>query len=920
MVDLQLREEFKGKRLKGTTVDFTNQSKTGALQRDAADFLRITYPSHDLLKTIEATGPGQSRPLALIGSRGQGKSHLMAALYHLCKNPEVGREWLDQWADVLKNPKLAELGLREDCHVIAESMHLQRYQYLWDVIFENHPKGEVFREIWERMGDKKTNVPSYDLMYDMFKEQPTMLIVDEFQTWYEGLTNTKQYPRRNWAFIFIQILSEIAQKHPELLVLAVSVREGSSDAYQQVRRVNPVDVDFKGPYAKRDRQRLLLYRIFENRMQAHEDDIKLIIENHLSEYFRLGNVPQQEQEKKTADFVESWPFAPHLLQLLDDQVLVATDAQEARDLIKILVDLFKNHEPQDAIITAADFSLTSEKSAVGSLLDSVANQEHKDLREKAQRNLEVVLAAVPNAKNAVPHAEEIISSLWLRSLNVEQLRGSEPETLQIDITRANKIDDNAFEVELANIVDNSFNIHQVGGRLIFRQEENARAKLLSYAKNDKLFKEGEHAGQGLEHLAKEIRAVLGGDESVSAKHRIVVLKTMWNNAPWSEFEENQGPKAWDDKRLTTVVIPELPEKHAEALGKWLKEHLQDSRNTIRFLLPQKGTGNVYYDRDLVILARAVYLANEWHKNDTKAGYAELARTFRKDELIPKIRSRFDRLCVLSEWNYAEPAKCIFEESKIDKQGDKIPEEIDRIVREEMFIPEEFEEYVAMFASDNESVGKLLKDLREPRPHGKPCIPWLGETELKERVEKLCADGVIALNIRGTRLMQAKPGEDFETAWRRMKGQLPTGTHLNDTTIQKPDSSAASGGKPIVTETGGATGTPEPGTDPISGGLFGGGTPDATGTGEPQPGTDPTGSGTAGVGTGTAVPTTSHSAPATSALNLLGQIEDWGINPGTPVTNVRVSVGQMTGAQLQKLIKDLPDGVTYSLELEKEADN
>lgn len=55
MLDLTLREEFRGKRLKGTTADFTNQSKTGALEVPASEFLRITYPSFDLLKTIEAT-------------------------------------------------------------------------------------------------------------------------------------------------------------------------------------------------------------------------------------------------------------------------------------------------------------------------------------------------------------------------------------------------------------------------------------------------------------------------------------------------------------------------------------------------------------------------------------------------------------------------------------------------------------------------------------------------------------------------------------------------------------------------------------------------------------------------------------------------------------------------------------------------
>ena len=57
MIDLQLREEFRGKRLKGTTVDFTNQSKTGALDVPAAEFLKITYPSVDLLMPSKPTAP-----------------------------------------------------------------------------------------------------------------------------------------------------------------------------------------------------------------------------------------------------------------------------------------------------------------------------------------------------------------------------------------------------------------------------------------------------------------------------------------------------------------------------------------------------------------------------------------------------------------------------------------------------------------------------------------------------------------------------------------------------------------------------------------------------------------------------------------------------------------------------------------------
>jgi len=552
MLGLQLREEFRGKRLKGTTVDFTNQSKTGALEVPAAEFLRITYPSSDLLKTIEAIGPGQSRPVVLMGSRGQGKSHLLAAIYHLCTSPKAGNAWLAEWAERL-GPIIGELKLRQNFQVIAESLQLQNYKFLWDILFDRHPCGQKYLGKWEGMGEKKTDTPSSKLLVEMFQEHPTVLIFDEFQTWFEGLTNTKQYPWRNWAFNFIQILSEISQNHPDILMLVVSVRDGNTDAYQQIHRVNPVLVDFKGPLATRDRQRLLLYRIFENRMQVPAAKIKAAIQAHVSEYFRLAKIPQPEQEKRQGEFLEAWPYAPHLLKLLDDQVLIATDTQETRDLIKILVDIFKSVDEKQPIITAADFSLVNEKSGVAALLDSVANQLQRDLREKAIRNLQAVRDAVPNASVELPHCDEIISSLWLRSLTVDKLVGADPAELQIDITRGKAIDDNQFQAELANIEENSFNIHRIGNRLVFKNEENPQAKLLAHAKNDKLFPKGED----VEHLAKEVRAVIGGPESVSQNYRVVVLKRKWLEAPWSEFDEKEHPKHWDGC-LTMIVIPDYP--------------------------------------------------------------------------------------------------------------------------------------------------------------------------------------------------------------------------------------------------------------------------------------------------------------------------------------------------------------------------
>ena len=49
MLKLQLRDEFKGERLKGTTIDFSADNTTGVLKKPAGEFLNITYPSVDLL-------------------------------------------------------------------------------------------------------------------------------------------------------------------------------------------------------------------------------------------------------------------------------------------------------------------------------------------------------------------------------------------------------------------------------------------------------------------------------------------------------------------------------------------------------------------------------------------------------------------------------------------------------------------------------------------------------------------------------------------------------------------------------------------------------------------------------------------------------------------------------------------------------
>jgi hypothetical protein len=908
MLGLTLREEFRGKRLKGTAIELSNDTNTGATQVAAKEFLEITYPTHDLLKGIEAVGPNQGRPVVVIGERGLGKSHLMAALYHAVNDPTSTGAWLKSWGDRLNDPQLGKIELRSGMQVIGESLHRHRYKFLWDILFDRHPYGTYIKGKWEGMGTAKTDIPSDQLILELLQHTPTMLLFDEFQTWYDGLTNTKQYPWKSWAFNFIQILSEIAKEHPELLVLVISVRNGGSDAYQQVHRVNPVAIDFMAggnpERVQQDRRRMLLHRLFTNRLQISTGQIAPLIETHVSESLRLMEVPTAEHERKRKEFLVSWPFAPHLLRLLEEQVLIATDAQETRDMIRILASLYKSQGDVAPVLTAADFRLDDDASGIGALLDSVANEHHRALRAKAQQNIISVSEAVPDHASLAPHLQEVVGALWLRSIAVGNLAGAEPATIQVDITRDKAIDENAFQVELATIVENSFNIHQEGQRLVFKEQENPRAKLMACARNDKLFTDGSDQAQ----LAKQIRYVISGTDEVAKTFRVIALPKSWQTEPWVTLDEAERPESWDE-RLPILVLPEEPDNLHQRLGRWLKDHLQKRRNTIRFLLPQVGSSNAFQDRDLLILARAEMKAQEWSGQNPE--YRKLHNEY-QSALRDILKKRFDRFAVLNRWNFADPSQCIFSVESLKKQGSQIPEAIEEALTNDLFVPEDFEGLVLEAAADNTSVGKLLRELQEPRPTGQDCIPWLGETLMKERILRLCARGKISINLRGLEHLQTQPGEDEDTAWKRLRPKLSvTGRLLDEVLLMEPSAFPTTGGsaplapqQPVGGEgTAAAPVTPIPGINPATEG-----------------GASPTGGGIFSGGSATAgssKPRIPLNNPPTSPLNLIGKLEGWGIGPATQVAEVSIKVSAASGAQLKDLLKKLPDGMTFELGLEKE---
>lgn len=213
------------------------------------------------------------------------------------------------------------------------------------------------------------------------------------------------------------------------------------------------------------------------------------------------------------------------------------------------------------------------------------------------------------------------------------------------------------------------------------------------------------------------------------------------------------------------------------------------------------------------------------------------------------------------------------------------------------------------ATDNASIGKLLRELQEPRPVGE-SIPWLGETIMKERIIRLCAKGKIAINLRGQEYLQTQSAEDAESAWLRLRSKLSyTGRQLDEIFLLSPSA---------VPVTGGATVILEPNPSPVSNNSNEGAiTPEPFAKKTEFDSPAPLGNIFGNSNFHTTKPRANFNAPATSSLNLIGKLENWGISPATQVSEVSIKVSSVTGSQLKELLKKLPDGMTFELSLEKE---
>ena len=919
MLGLTLRGEFRGQHLPSTAISLIEPDGTGATQVAADRILSITYPTGDIQTALRAFHSSRPpRPLVLQGSRGKGKSHLLAVLHHAIASPQQVENWANDWATRAGISTLQNLQLPRGFLPISEPVHHGEFQFLWDFIFARHPEGPRFLGQFQATGEP---FPRKSSLEEMFRLQPTALLLDEFQKWFDSLHDQDGATGIKWrtnAERFIQILSEIACERPDRLIFVVSVLDNQTEAFRQIRRHHPTLVNFEGASANDDRRKMVLHRLFENRDQISDAAIQNLVSAYGNERFRLlfGSLPEAERPRIVREVVGSWPFAPELLSLLNDQILVSAAAQDERDIIKILTLIFRTRGEAVPIITPADFSV-DEPGDIGSvqtLLDSIASTAlQAQLRDVAIRNL----ADVQAFPTPVPEARELVSSIWLRSLSPHNTKGGTREQLHLDITRNAAIDDNAFQGTLNTILSNCFKIHgenNADGRLYFDLEDNPRAKVRSVARNDRLWdvnvadanQPDRYPGKDVEFLREKIRHMLASETAASPSD-IIVLGPDWQTAPWSSVSDLLQPARWEKPILIVLPAPITfdAQHHADALASWLIAHVPARRNTLRFLVPKAGTTPLFDDAELIFQSRCGHLTHRAWCSEPK--YNNLKTEFDRP-LTASLKTRFERFAILRRWDFQNPGQCVFDHEPVAELATSLPKTIEDKIKADIYDATEFEAFVLQFAASPRTVGDLFRELAEPPTvPTRDAFPFLGDTQTYEELLRLAARGRLAVNVNNTWFTRNHDDDDEEAAYRRIKSRAyRSGPEQRAAQIAPP--SVAGGGAVAGTATPPPTTTPGTTTPtPV--------TPGQTPTGTP-PGTIPPAPGQ----TNLPLPpvTMTHRTTAESnTISLIGQLEAWGITPDKTLTSAKVEFTNITAQQLRRILQQIPSAHRANLEVSYE---
>ena len=516
------REEVLEGTFQGVIQTHKIDAKEPRLENNPHEFLKITYPSSAIKRTIERvneklSGMSNQGGFLLVGPYGSGKSHSLIALFHLFNNPQLAKEWGKSWR--------LDIDLPEKSRSVIISTRRYDVDHLWEPIFKLLGREDILKNV--------KRFPTTDQIEEIIGDNTVAIFIDEIENWYGAFDPEKQAHLIEQNETFLEHLLEVAADPTKKLFVFITFLEEKEGLKKIFNRTKPIRIDVS---PIEDRERVILHRLF-NIESVDESKVETVVEEYINAYSEPIKIDDIQNYKRRMR--RTYPFHPLLLDTLFQIYEAASERQDIRGMLNVLADAVRDTYERKDLILVSDVD------------ENAFRGIDLKLIEKYEFDLERV--------KDIGFAKEILKTILIFTLN-EKTRGATESDILLSIfspTEGHTL--NAILMDIENIYGKPHYLHRENGAYLFKHELNIFALLEK--EKDKTSKD-EVKSRIAEIVKKDIFKnsvfVYGFDEIPDHNRlKIVVLPESWgvNNELRTKLNEFYRGKTWQNTYI--LVLPDV---------------------------------------------------------------------------------------------------------------------------------------------------------------------------------------------------------------------------------------------------------------------------------------------------------------------------------------------------------------------------
>ena len=516
------REEVLEGTFQGVIQTHKIDAKEPRLENNPHEFLKITYPSSAIKRTIERvneklSGMSNQGGFLLVGPYGSGKSHSLIALFHLFNNPQLAKEWGKSWR--------LDIDLPEKSRSVIISTRRYDVDHLWEPIFKLLGREDMLKNV--------KRFPTTDQIEEIIGDDTVAIFIDEIENWYGAFDPEKQAHLIEQNETFLEHLLEVAADPTKKLFVFITFLEEKEGLKKIFNRTKPIRIDVS---PIEDREKVILHRLF-NIESVDESKVETVVEEYINAYSEPIKIDDIQNYKRRMR--RTYPFHPLLLDTLFQIYEAASERQDIRGMLNVLADAVRDTYERKDLILVSDVD------------ENAFRGIDLKLIEKYEFDLERV--------KDIGFAKEILKTILIFTLN-EKTRGATESDILLSIfspTEGHTL--NAILMDIENIYGKPHYLHKENGAYLFKHELNIFALLEK--EKDKTSKD-EVKSRIAEIVKKDIFKnsvfVYGFDEIPDHNRiKIVVLPESWgvNNELRTKLNEFYRGKTWQNTYI--LVLPDV---------------------------------------------------------------------------------------------------------------------------------------------------------------------------------------------------------------------------------------------------------------------------------------------------------------------------------------------------------------------------